>query len=128
MANPAQISDLAARWRQLDARETSNGLAFLTDAWEYLCGEIPTLPDTMGTPTGPTEGQVRRVVCAMVLRVLRNPDGLVQESIDDYAYRRADAVADGLLYATPRELDSLTAKRRGRAFSITPYIDPASTA
>jgi hypothetical protein len=39
-----------------------------------------------------------------VARVLRNPDGKVQESIDDYAYRRSDAVADGTLYLSPEDV------------------------
>jgi hypothetical protein len=43
------------------------------------------------------------VLVDAVVRVLRNPDGKLQESIDDYSYRRADSVADGALYLTDEE-------------------------
>lgn len=52
---------------------------------------------------------VKGVVVDAVLRVIRNPDGKVQESIDDYTYRRADPVADGALYIADREWDLLVA-------------------
>lgn len=67
---------------------------------------------------------VRGYAADAVKRVLQNPDGKVQESIDDYSYRRADAVADGVLYLTPAELAGLRAGgvvqvERG-AFTIRP--------
>ena len=63
-----------------------------------------------------------------VLRVMQNPDGKIQESIDDYTFRRADAVADGVLYLTPAEAAQLVptggAAARG-AFTIRPGAPPA---
>lgn len=65
---------------------------------------------------------VSGVAVDAVLRVLRNPDSKVQEAIDDYSYRRADAVADGALYLTSGEIAKLTDPAitpRG-AFTIRP--------
>ncbi len=67
---------------------------------------------------------VSGVAVDAVLRVLRNPDSKVQESIDDYSYRRADAVADGVLYLTPGEVEKLAdpvGTPRG-AFTIRPGV------
>lgn len=57
---------------------------------------------------------VIRVVVAMVLRVLKNPDGYDTEAIDDWSGRRNALVADGLLRVTSEELADVTPGRRGR--------------
>jgi len=65
---------------------------------------------------------VRGVAVDAVLRVLRNPDGKVQEGIDDYTYRRADAVADGALYLTPAEITLIGSRpgpQLGSAFTVS---------
>lgn len=123
MTNPASVTDIEERWRPLSTQENTNAQAFLGDAWEYLTSELPTLEQRI-TDGEVTERNVVRVVCAMVLRVLRNPDGKVQESIDDYAYTRGKAVSDGLLYATDGELSSLSGGRSRQAFSISPSFTP----
>ncbi len=120
MPNPAIVPDLAARWRPLNAQQTTNAEAFLTDAWSYLTDLMPTLEQRLVEGTV-NEDSVIRVVSSMVLRVLRNPDAKVQESLDDYAYRRSDLVADGLLYATGDELASLSGRRRSSAYTIRPF-------
>lgn len=63
---------------------------------------------------------VAGVVVDMVLRVLRNPDGKVSESIDDYTFRRADSLAAGALYMTDGEM-SLLSPAKSRASSIKLY-------
>ena len=50
----------------------------------------------------------------MALRVLRNPDGKVEESIDDYRYRRDALLASGVLHVTDDELADVTPGRRQR--------------
>ncbi len=66
---------------------------------------------------------VRGIAVDAVLRVLRNPQGFASETIADYGYRRADAVADGALYLTPRELAMLTVPSSARgAFTIRPGV------
>ena len=113
MANPASVDDIVARWRPLSAQEETNAEAFLEDAWDLLLTRRPNLEAdiTAGTVK---EASARRVVVAMALRVLRNPDGKVEESIDDYRYRRDALLASGVLHVTDDELADVTPGRRQR--------------
>ncbi|MBA3781186.1 MAG: hypothetical protein H0X12_04940 [Nocardioides sp.] len=113
MPNPVTISDLEARWRPLSDLEPVNAAAFLEDAWAELLSRRPTLESdiTAGTVTA---ANVIRVVSAMVLRVLKNPEGYDQESIDDWSGRRNALVADGILRITPEELAAITPGRATR--------------
>ena len=113
MPNPASMSDLEARWRPLTDQEVTNAEAFLDDAYALLLGRRPTLEAdvTAGSVTAPN---VVRVVCAMVLRVLKNPDGYDEEAVDDWRGRRNTLVASGLLHVTPDELQDITPGRRSR--------------
>jgi len=114
MANPATTADIEARWRPLAALETTNADALLDDAWALLLARRSTLEAdiTAGTVS---EANVVRVVVAMVLRVLRNPDGKLEEKIDDYSYRRDSATSTGGLYLTDDELADITPGRRRRS-------------
>ncbi len=123
MANPAEVADIIARWRPLTAQETTNATALLADAWALLLARRPTLEAdiTAGTVS---EENVVRVVVAMVLRVLRNPEGKLEESIDDYSYKRDAAVSTGGLYVTSDELADLTpGRRRQRSVRLVAYGD-----
>jgi hypothetical protein len=114
MANPATIPDLEDRWRPLSTdQETANATALLADAWAMLLMRRPTLEADITAATV-TTANVVRVVCAMVLRVLRNPDGLLEESLDDYRYRRDSAISAGALYVSSDELADLTPGRARR--------------
>jgi hypothetical protein len=113
MANPATVADIEARWRPLTAQETTNADALLDDAWALLLTRRPSLEAdiTAGTVTATN---VIRVEVAMILRVLRNPDGKVSERIDDYSYTRDPAVATGGLYVSDDELGDLVPSRTRR--------------
>ena len=113
MANPATIADIEARWRPLSTQEAINAEAYLGDAWWLLQGRRPTLDADLTAGTV-TEGNVVRIVTAMVLRILKNPDGKVEESIDDYRYRRDSLMASGLLSVTDDELADITPVRAKR--------------
>lgn len=122
MANPVTVSDLEARWRPLTPGEVGVAQALLDDAWAVLSVRLPNLVgDLEADPPAVAQSVVVAVVSAMVLRVMRNPDGKVSESIDDYTYRRSDAVADGSLYVTADELGLLSPTGSGNAFTIRPY-------
>lgn len=115
MANPATVTDLEARWRPLTDLERINAEALLGDAWWLLLGRRAGLEDAITAGTV-SEGNVVRVLAAMVLRVLKNPSGYIQESIDDWSGRRADLVSSGVLHVTDDELSDLTpggARRTG---------------
>lgn len=121
MANPATIADLEARWRTLTADETGRAVAYLADAWWMLLGRRPNLEAdiTAGTVS---VGNVVRVVSAMVLRVMSNPDGLLEEQIDDYRYRRDSLVASGALHVTADEMADITpGRRRQRSVRLVAY-------
>lgn len=113
MANPATVADIVARWRPLTAQETTNATAFLGDAWEELLSRRPNLEADIAAETV-TTANVVRVVVAMVLRILKNPDGWDQEAIDDWSGRRNALVADGVLRVTPDELAAITPGRATR--------------
>jgi hypothetical protein len=113
MANPASIADIEARWRPLTAQEIVNANAFLGDAWALLTNRRPTLEVDMSAEAVSPENVVR-VVCAMVLRVLKNPDGYESESLDDWNGRRSELIASGLLHVTPDELADVAPGRRRR--------------
>ncbi len=121
MTNPATTADLEARWRPLSVQETINGETFLADAWRMLRRRISSLEsDIADDTTGDLEAEVVRVMCAAVLRVMKNPDGVRQETIDDYSWTRDQAVSAGLLYFTEEDLSDLIVDGTGPtgAFSI----------
>lgn len=107
MPNPATTSDIVDRFRALTAAETGNAQAYLEDAWALVTGRLPSLEASMTAGTV-SVANVVRVISAMVIRVLRNPDGKSEESIDDYRYRRDALVSSGVLAVTDEELADLT--------------------
>lgn len=129
MPNPATIADVAARWRPLRPAETGVAQTLLNDAWVLLQRHDPTIPTRLGTVPPTLDAQlVVMVLCAMVLRVLKNPDGKTQESIEGtYSYTRNDAGSSGELLVTLDEQQLLAAPSIGRdsdAFTIRPYYEP----
>lgn len=107
MANPTEIEDLEVRFRVLTEEERPNAQSLLDDAWEELLARVPDLETRMDDGRVST-GLAVRVVRAMVVRVLRNPDAIRQWSGDDASFTRDTAVSAGLLYATPEEIGLLT--------------------
>lgn len=102
MAGPATINDLKARsFRPLSEQEETVGGVLLEDAWALILGQLPSAGDRL-TDTG-FVSLVKQVQCAMVLRVIKNPDGLLSEQIDDYQYRRDSAISTGALYLSDDE-------------------------
>jgi hypothetical protein len=123
--NPVTVVDLESRWRPLTDIERTNAEAFLGDAWWLLTGRRATLETDMEDGTV-SIGNVVRVVSAMVLRILKNPEGKAQESIDDYAFRRHELVSSGLLHVTDDELRDVTpavSRRRSRSVRLVVHGD-----
>ncbi|CRK59071.1 predicted 14.0Kd protein [Alloactinosynnema sp. L-07] len=50
---------------------------------------------------------VKDVIVEMVLRVLRNPEGLLRENDGDYGYGRSERVGSGVLEVTAADLEVL---------------------
>lgn len=120
--SPAVVADVEARFpRPLTEAEQSFTQSLLDDAWSLALDSVADLEARYASGLVRPESAVR-VLCAMVLRVLRNPEGKKQESIDDYSWTRDNAVSSGLLYLSDDErsqLGSALAGERG-AFTIRP--------
>lgn len=123
MANPTQVEDLEALWRPLSDAEKIVAQSWLDAAWTIVTARFPNIDARIGDGSLNAD-LVSTVVSSMVLRVLRNPDGKRQESIDDYSWTRDNAVSSGLLYITPDELSWLGSGGPSGAFTITPYGAP----
>jgi hypothetical protein len=68
-----------------------------------------------------SDGAITFVLSAMVLRVLRNPNGVRSWSVDDYSETRDNALSAGSLYASPDEMRCCGwASGRSGAFSVVP--------
>ena len=109
--NPADIDDLKARsFRTLTATEQSVGATLLGDAWAIVLAAKPTVSDRLDNVPKDTvfESLVIQTLCAMVLRVLSNPSGKLEERQDDYQYRLDAAVSSGALYLSDAELARLS--------------------
>lgn len=105
--NPATSADLQNRsLRTLTASELSVGTTLLGDAWNILLTALPSLAARLdAVPTDTVfRALVIQVECAMVLRVLSNPDGKLEEQGDDYRYRLDAARSTGALYLSDAEL------------------------
>lgn len=124
MDNPAAPTDIAIRWRPLTDLEEINAGALIGDAWRMIRRRITdaVLDEKAADPeTGPDYiADVRMVICNAVIRVLKNPDGKRQESIDDYSWTRDRVLSAGVLYVTDDEwrILGVTGAGRGAAFQI----------
>lgn len=117
----ASTSDIVDAWRLLVGDEIHVARSKLTFASAIVRAEIRDVDDriTAGTLD---PNLVTGVVVEMVLRVMRNPDGKVEEQIEDYRYRLDSAQSTGGMYLSDVER-ALLGPRAGRAFSIAPQID-----
>lgn len=125
MTSPAIENDLRIRsLRALTSQELAVGLVLLTDAWGVLTTRVTGLEARSdAVPTNTTlRGLIVQVQCAMVLRVLNNPEGKMQESQDDYSYRLDSAVSTGTLYVSDAEIALLSVNDSvsDGAFTIKP--------
>ena len=131
MPNPAAVADVEARWRPLSTLETINAETFLEDAWVMLRRHFTSLDvdvEASIAADADLSADVVRVMVTAVLRVMKNPDGLSQESVDDYTYKRDEATSAGLLYFSDDELDGLVPGSgvKGRAYMVDPLADWAA--
>lgn len=112
-------TDVAAGWRPLTDVESATADGLIAEAVVLLTVKVPGLETK-------DEGIVKLVVCRMVRRVLKNPDGyrVRNESIDDYTEGGTvdSALSTGELYASAEELSWLgvvdAAVAPKRAFEI----------
>jgi hypothetical protein len=118
MASFGNASVVESLWRTLTADEQRRVTHLLNFASAIIRSRVPDIDDriTAGSLDASFAGQI---AAAMVIRVLKNPDGHSQESIDDFSYQIDAALATGALYLSDDEFKALRG-RRPRSFSIRP--------
>ncbi|AEV52154.1 head-tail adaptor Ad1 [Rhodococcus phage RER2] len=93
----ATVEDVAVRFaRDLTEEESALVLARLTDAENRIRSRIPDLDDQVVAGTI-LEANVVQVCSDAVLRLVRNPDGFVQETDGNYTYMLSHDAARGNL-------------------------------
>lgn len=123
MPNPVTVDDVDERLGSLPVDESVVD-ALLADAWTLILANVSTVEERLDDETLSID-VVKLVECAMVIRVLRNPEGLKTERVDDYSYTRDEAIAAGALYISDAEIALLAAPGvHGGAFTIIPYGEP----
>ena len=130
--SPATELDLSNRsLRTLSDQEKSVGGYLLEDAWNIITTQVPSVAERLDVVPLDTAFQsvVVQVQCAMVLRVLNNPDGKLEEAVDDYRYRLDQAVSTGALYLSDAERALLGTNDSSAdgAFTIRPGGVPTGT-
>lgn len=123
--SPALPSDLTSRsLRTLSTQEIAVGTLLLGDAWNIITSRISTVSTRLdATPADLVlRALIVQIQCAMVLRVLNNPGGTLEESVDDYTIRRDAAVSTGALYLSDLEVSLIGSGGTGSevAFTIKP--------
>lgn len=106
---------VAERWRPLTDAESSVATAKLDDARVMLLAMVPSIPARVADQT--LDGAlVVQVQVEMVLRVLKNPGGVRQQtlSVDDAtrSWTLDNAISAGSLYVTDSELALLSPPAR----------------
>lgn len=140
MSYGVTVDDLAARWRPLEAAagdvdEPALAALLIIDAQDYLDMQFPALETTWEVGTRLAR-VVTSVVCEMVKRVMRNPDALKQQSVEDVQQSFAGPEFDGRMYLTSDEFLLVggaiaeaggTAGASSGAFSFNPTLNRRSS-
>lgn len=124
MPNPASVQDVEARFRPLSNEEVLVAETLIDDAWWMILGRRPNI-ETNIDDGSVLEANVIRIIASMVRRVLLNPEGLLEESIDDYRMRRDSLISSGVLRIEDSELFDLTpgGSRRTNSVRLVAYGD-----
>lgn len=125
--SPATSTDVANRsLRPLTSDEVAWVATALEDAFGQIVQQVPGIDERLDAT--PSDEALRKLVIqvqsAMVLRVLRNPDGVLEQTIDDYRRRLDAAVSTGALYLSDAERRLLAAPSTSVAFSGAFTINP----
>jgi hypothetical protein len=124
VAQYTSVSDVELEWNQsVPAASLGHVVRLIQRAERIIARKVPNLAARITAGTTTSE-DVRDVVAAMVVRVLRNPDGKQSESAGDYSYQLASGAAGGRLFVAGDELTLLIGGRRA---SSIPLSDDALT-
>jgi hypothetical protein len=111
--NQAVLADVSRRMlRSLTALEDVFVPVALDDAFHQLLIRTPGLAAKLDDVTILADDPIRLVTvatqAAMVKRVLANPDGILEETTDDYTRRLDAALSSGQIQPTDTELETLS--------------------
>jgi hypothetical protein len=118
----ATVSDVSTRLGRpiSDPAEIAQVEAWIGDVEGMILDRIPDLAVYIAEGR-PTLATVAAVVANAVIRKVRNPDGKVQEGVDDYNYRLNENARRGELFLTDEEWALLAPVGGVGAFTIRPY-------
>lgn len=103
-----------------DPNEVTQVNAWINDVKAIIRARFPHIDTHLIDGTVSTDAY-EFVVCSVVERKVRNPDGKQNERIDDYSYGLTEDAARGGLFLTEEEQQLLTpGGNAGGAFSIIP--------
>lgn len=132
MTNPvADIARLESAFErplveEADLKERSAATQWLDDAWGIIQDEIPGAVRRMALedddPAQLRTESVARVMVAMVIRVLRNPDARRQLGEDTYQETVDSAVSTGQLYISEVERGRMLAGSEGDVSAFLPGV------
>lgn len=123
----AEVADVAARFEgEIPASRRDWIATLLEDAEQVLYAEIPSL-DSRVADGRTSAAMVRRVLCSMVLAVIRNPSGYSSQTAGEFSYSFQGAGGTG---ANPGGRLALSAADRrallgSRRAMTVPMHDPA---
>lgn len=93
----------------------------LDDAERRIRRRIPDLEEKVAAGTL-DEADIRMVEAEMVLRLIRNPEGLTQETDGNYSRMISEAVASGRLEVTADEWHQLGVRKGVFTISVLPQM------
>lgn len=130
MDNPATVTDVQNNFeRPLTAAETAVVPAWLNTAWTRFKKAIPNTVARLGLPADSDSrielGDVKAVLAEMVIRKLRNPDGLRTWNDDTYGQTIDNELSSGKIYVTQDEKDQFALPGTGVANGM--YSIPLSS-
>jgi hypothetical protein len=117
----ANVDDVAVRLGRpiTDSNEVAQVNAWLEDTEALIRARIPDL-DELVASGALDEDLVVLVECNAVVRKIKNPDGKLNEKIDDYSYALTDEAARGDLFLTDAEWALLEPGGGHGAWTIRP--------
>lgn len=128
----AKPADVVARWRPLNARQTRVASTKLADVERRIRKRMVAAGkdfDALIASDDDFKADVIEVEAEAVARILRNPDGLRQEGLENYQSVRDKSISDGQLRVTAEEWAQLglaPSSSKGKAFSIDTTPDVAA--
>lgn len=108
-------TDIEAVWRPLTTEEAALVPGLSNKAWRRVLAHFPSMDAsiTFAAPaTAPlvSPDLVKDVMASMIGRVLKNPDSVRSDSIDDHTTTLDMSISSGEMYLSAEEITLLTAR------------------